>query len=39
MAGLVPAINVFGLLIKTWMPGATPGVTKKTFKSSSRPPA
>jgi hypothetical protein len=30
MAGLVPAIHVFVLpaLIKTWMPGIKPGMTK-----------
>jgi hypothetical protein len=31
MAGLVPAIHVFLLLLflKTWMPGTSPGMTKK----------
>jgi hypothetical protein len=27
MAGLVPAIHVFGLAPKTWMPGTRPGMT------------
>jgi hypothetical protein len=31
MAGLVPAIHVFlpAIDFKTWMPGTSPGVTKK----------
>jgi hypothetical protein len=30
MAGLVPAIHVFGTAIrKTWMPGTRPGMTDK----------
>jgi len=27
MAGLVPAIHVFLLISKTWMPGTRPGMT------------
>jgi len=27
MAGLVPAIHVFVCSVKTWMPGARPGMT------------
>jgi hypothetical protein len=32
MAGLVPAIHVYKTLIasKTWMPGTSPGMTKRT---------
>jgi hypothetical protein len=29
MAGLVPAIHVFDLWRKAWMPGMKPGMTKK----------
>jgi hypothetical protein len=31
MAGLVPAIHVFGLVerLKTWMPGTRPGMTSE----------
>jgi hypothetical protein len=29
MAGLVPAIHVFGVGRKTWMPGTRPGMTAK----------
>jgi hypothetical protein len=28
MAGLVPAIHVFGMASKTWMPGTRPGMTR-----------
>jgi hypothetical protein len=32
MAGLVPAIHVFGLTrTKTWMPGIKPGMTKLRY--------
>jgi hypothetical protein len=29
MAGLVPAIHVFGKASKTWMPGTRPGMTRR----------
>jgi hypothetical protein len=35
MAGLVPAIHVFGLTRKkTWMPGTRPGMTKNAMTVS-----
>ncbi len=33
MAGLVPAIHVFNVGSKTWMPGTRPGMTEETAKS------
>ena len=29
MAGFVPAIHVFGVTGKTWMPGTRPGMTEQ----------
>jgi hypothetical protein len=29
MAGLVPAIHVFTAASKTWMPGTSPGMTRR----------
>ena len=29
MAGLVPAIYVFPVVTKMWMPGTNPGMTKR----------
>jgi hypothetical protein len=34
MAGLVPAIHVFGPTIKSWMPGMKPGMTETLCESS-----
>jgi hypothetical protein len=27
MAGFMPAIHVYGIVLKTWMPGTSPGKT------------
>jgi hypothetical protein len=36
MAGLVPAIHVFALERKTWMPGIKPGMTVKARNYAAR---
>ena len=36
MAGLVPAIHVFGSVVKTWMPGTRPGMTNSKISPLSR---
>jgi hypothetical protein len=36
MAGFIPAIHVFGrYVVKTWMPGTSPGMTNQRFVTSS----
>ena len=35
MAGLVPAIHVFAVARKTWMPGTSPGMTVRVAAYSA----
>jgi len=37
MAGLVPAIHVFCMQIKTWMPGTRPGMTEHVGQVEREP--